>query len=155
MNTPTPDHLSSSASSAGQQGFALLEAIVALVILSASLGAFYALVSNSWNLMRVLEGQAELQQYQGDLVAWVELQDLSQLQPAVEITSRLGPLRLELKGELVEPTRQSQQPLGGEGLYEMGLYALQLEVFYENIRIQTLDLRRVAWRQTQQAGTGL
>ena len=109
-----------------QAGFGLLEALVALVLLSSIGFTLLAWVQQNLDTVQRMRGFYAEQEARRNLAEWVHALNPMET-PSGEV--RLGALRLswksELKGEKVSQTGYPQ----GIGLYDVALYDVSLTVF--------------------------
>lgn len=130
-----------------QQGFSLLEMIAALTIL-----AIGSVVLFSW----LGQTMAQLSRFQD-----AEKASLARLQ-AVQYLSTKNPFEtpsgkqsfdtfsMEWKSQLVRPARITVSPAGGLGLYEVGLYEVQVAIFYHTERPWfSFPIRLVGYEQVR------
>jgi len=132
---------------ARQGGFTLLEAIVALVILSGATMAFYSLFNTN-------------------LITLGRVRDVSRELPLVEqATQYLGAMNLtrEQSGEfevggadvtwsatLVEPYRQSQSGRGFLGNFQIGLYSVEFSIADRGRPLGTYTLRLAGYEKVRE-----
>jgi general secretion pathway protein I len=109
-----------------QGGFSLLEAIVAMVLI-ASLGAslFSWLANSQASLHRVEEAQAE-QSARLNILEYCKA-----LNPTTQESGEhdFGAYRISWRSETILPLQDGIGYPGGRGLYEIGLYKLDIKVF--------------------------
>jgi general secretion pathway protein I len=132
-----------------ERGFTLLEAIVALTILSAALLGAYSWVSgNIQSLIRVralaLE-EAAVKQALGVL----ESQDLA-TQPQGSYAFR--DFRVDWDALALEPAHPGRSTVGGMGLYDFVLYQVEMQVFARERLVATPQLRVVQYERVREPG---
>lgn len=133
----------------GNRGFTLLETIVALVIFSSAIVALYALINGS--LVSFGRGKAVAEQ-------------LFVVEQAVEILSQYnfqgeGEGDIQIKGFTVHwiakrlgPLRQSQNFRGYRGVYEIGLYNVDLDVSDLSGKYPGYQFRAVGYKRVRGGG---
>lgn len=132
-----------------QRGFTLLEAIVALTILSAALLGAYSWVSgNIQSLVKVralaLE-EAAIKQALGVM----ESQDLA-TQPRGSYALR--DFQVDWDAVPVEPVHPGRSTVGGIGLYDFTLYQVDLQVFAREQLIAVPSLRMTQFQRVREPG---
>jgi hypothetical protein len=140
-----------------QQGFALLEAIVAITIMAAALVPIYGLISTSLNAARRLS-DANLQSEAN----FTALEVMRAVNPMItpKGTIDLGLYRVEwVATPLTEPVDQMQYPRG-LGLYKVALYSSDVklvapgEQVLSTFKLQQLGYFRVRNMQTPFSAPG-
>ncbi len=127
------------------RGFTLLETIVALVIFSSAIVALYALINSS--LVSFGRGKAVAEQL---FVVEQAVEVLSQynFQEEGEGDLQISGFTVHWVAERLGPLRQSQNFQGYRGMYEVGLYSINLEVSdysrkYPGYQFRTIGYKRV------------
>ncbi len=109
-----------------QRGFSLLEAIVALVVFSGVGVSLYALLNT--NMIQMHRAKDAAHQESAVYRAFDYLHAINpRMQPQGQADIGGGYL-VKWDAELMEPARQSQGTQGGKGLYEVGLYEVDLDL---------------------------
>ena len=127
-------------------GFALLEAIVALVLFAAAGMALYGLFNtNLISLLRVHDVSREAP------VVRYAMERLSAVDPR---RSQAGSFEIDgfditWTARLVEPVRQGQNGLGVLGDFEVGLYDVEFHITDDGRRLGTWRLRRVGFEKVR------
>jgi general secretion pathway protein I len=121
-----------------QRGFTLLEAIVALVILTAALAGAWTWVATDVRAIGRVRDLALEEAAVQQAVAELEQLDLAK-QP--EGSVRWREFRIEWRAEPLEPTRQGRTSVGGAGRYDSTLYGVALQVLHRERLIGTPTLR--------------
>lgn len=129
------------------RGFTLLEAIVALAILSAGGMALFASMSQSVQMVNRAEQAREDDTALRNALAWVEQVNPMQ---APEGSMPLGEYELRWSSRLLEPVRPGATGYLQHGLYDVGLYELDLELWRDGVLRRELPLRRVGWLQVRE-----
>jgi len=127
-----------------QHGFTLLEAIIALVIFSMGAFALYGWLStNLHTLARVDAGRETLALQQAALDVVRTLNPMATPSGRREIADAV----IEWDSELVEPARRGRSQVGGETLFELGLYQLDVRVLQGGHEVAQFPVRQVGYRQ--------
>lgn len=129
------------------RGFTLLEAIVALAILSAGGMALFASMSQSVQMVNRAEQAREDDTALRNALAWVEQVNPMQ---APEGSVPLGEYELRWSSRLLEPVRPGATGYLQHGLHDVGLYELDLELWRDGVLRRELPLRRVGWLQVRE-----
>ena len=134
-------------SRAGAAGFSLLEAIVALTILSAAGLALFAALSQSVQMVGRAEQAREADLALRNALAWVE-----QINPmeAPDGEQAVGSYILRWHAEPLEPPLDGATGYLQPGLHLVGLYRLQLELWRDGVLQREAALNRVGHRQVRE-----
>ena len=132
-----------------QQGFTLLETMVALVIFTGAAMALYGLFNTN-------------------LIALVRAHDVSRQMPAVrhaiEYLSSINPretdagqfefdgVKVAWSATLLQPVRQSQNMTGGRGYFEVGLYEIEFVMSERGRPLGTYQMRVVGHKKVREPG---
>ena len=132
-----------------QQGFTLLETMVALVIFTGAAMALYGLFNTN-------------------LIALVRAHDVSRQMPAVrhaiEYLSSINPretdagqfefdgVKVAWSATLLQPVRQSQNVTGGRGYFEVGLYEIEFVMSERGRPLGTYQMRVVGHKKVREPG---
>ena len=132
-----------------QQGFTLLETMVALVIFTGAAMALYGLFNTN-------------------LIALVRAHDVSRQMPAVrhaiEYLSSINPretdagqfefdgVKVVWSAALLQPVRQSQNMTGGRGYFEVGLYEIEFVMSERGRPLGTYQMRVVGHKKVREPG---
>ena len=132
-----------------QQGFTLLETMVALVIFAGAAMALYGLFNTN-------------------LIALVRVHDVSRQMPAVrhaiEYLSSINPretdagqfefdgVKVAWSATLLQPVRQSQNVTGGRGYFEVGLYEIEFVMSERGRPLGTYQMRVVGHKKVREPG---
>lgn len=124
-----------------QQGFSLLEAIVAMTILATSGLALFSWVSQSYESLARLEETQARHQLMDDLHAFFSTVNIQQ-----EGTHqmRVNQHNVTWTAKLVEPVQQGRSTAGGLSNFDLGLYDVNIQV--------SVDGRLTGEYQTRLAG---
>lgn len=129
------------------QGFTLLEAIVALVIFASVGTALYAWIGVNLNGLSRVEASR-----QKDEATQVALAMLSTVNPAVnpEGTLEVAHYTVHWEGEVLRGPEDGLAPGGDLSLYEVSLYELSVEVLGASDPVN-FSTRKAGWVQVRQA----
>lgn len=133
------------------RGFSLLEAIIALLVVSSAvLGAYSWVGSNIQTLNRVrdLALEESATRHALDQLQQTELALLDQGE------MQWRGYRIQWQAEPVEPTRRGRTAVGGNGLYELTLYHIALSIFSDERLIAMPELRLVQYQRAPQQRPG-
>lgn len=127
-----------------QQGFSLLEAIVALAILASVGLALFAAMNQSLNMVARAEVVRERESVLRNVVSWAQV-----INPGVQPQGEqlLGDVLMRWRSEPVEPPRDASTGHVRAGLYRVGLYRMHIEVDRDGQPLAELELRRVGYQQ--------
>ncbi len=135
-----------------QQGFTLLEAIVALVLLSTvGLSLLSWLNSNLISLQRVQAAE------QRSTVTRNALEFIDALNPMLQPQGQqtLGNYQLTWQAELVTDARDNiDSYYGTAGFYKVGLYAIHVEIYQQKQLITHFTVRQVGFEQVRKPSLG-
>ena len=130
-----------------QAGFSLLEAIVAMTLFAVGSVALYALQAQS---VRSLQRVAERQAYVAAVDAALPLvEDLNPMREPTG-TRRVADLEVRWTSTPLEDPRPGRTAVGSESLFEVGLYAVDVDVRRNGELGARFNLRRVGYRQVRQ-----
>jgi len=129
-------------------GFTLLEAIVALVIFSSAAIGIYGWINvNLISLNRVAEvADAELV-----VQSSLERLKLVDLTSEAEGAFNVGEYLVSWQAELMEPVRLGRTAQGAIGLYDLGLYKIDLELTKNGRFVSHFDYRYCSRKQAREA----
>jgi general secretion pathway protein I len=133
-----------------QRGFSLLEAIVALVILSS-----VALAILSWTNSNLLS-LARIEAQQNALLARrAALNYLDTVNPMASPGGEqsLGRWRVSWRAEPVRPLRSNVNRYGAPGLFDVALYEVDVVVEEAGQVLDRFSVRQVGWVQARQSVT--
>lgn len=133
--------------SARFRGFTLLEAVVALAILAAAGLALFAAISQSVQMLGRAERAREIDAAMRNVLAVLE--DIDPMQaPSGE--RRIGSFELRWRAEPIEPVRDNATGYLQPGLYEVGLYRLELQLWRGSTLEHETQVRRAGFRQVRE-----
>ena len=128
-------------------GFTLLEAIVALVILASAGMALFAWINTQLIALQRVNEVRQSQAAQHNALALLEL-----INPMAEPEGEedFGPYRIRWRAGLLEPVKDGVSSKGEKGLYEVGLYRIEMDVLLpDNSPLVTLEARQVGYKQVR------
>ena len=139
---------------AGARGFSLLEAIVALVLLSTSGIAIYGLVNTNLISFRRVHAIDARTVAVRNAIEWVR-----QINPAGSPegkgSNESHGLEISWKAHALGPMLDGFGYPGGTGLYQLGLYDTEVVVSREGAELARFTIRQVGYRQVRQALAGI
>ena len=130
-----------------EQGFTLLEAIVALVVLATALAALFGLINTDLKSLRRAEAVIASQNVMQEAL---EQLDLLPLADGATGSMRIGDLPLYWSARLLEPVSVGRTARGGVGAYDHSLYHVDLtlgEIGQEQVKWSTRVVRYVRVRK--------
>lgn len=128
-------------------GFSLLEAIVALAILASAGLALFASLNGAVRMTDRASRSLQADTAVANALAWVETVN-PMLAPTGE--QALGDYTLRWRAEPVEPPRDGATDFLQPGLYRVGLYRMQLELWRDGQIEREFELRRAGFQQVRQ-----
>jgi len=129
------------------RGFTLLEAIVALAILAAGTMALFAALNGALRSIERAEAAARLDTAKQNAIALLETIN-PMLRPEGE--EQIGEVRVRWRSRVIAGPSEGLTEFYSPGLYEVGLYELDAEL-WRNAELEgRLTLRRAGWRQVRQ-----
>lgn len=128
------------------RGFSLLEAIVALAIVATAGLALFAAMNQSLEMTMRAENARKQDSALRNALAWMETVNPA-LDPVGE--QRIGNLDIAWQAEPIEPPQNDYMQTG---LYEIGLYEVQLRVHTNDNVDATFHVRKVGYKQVRKPG---
>jgi prepilin-type N-terminal cleavage/methylation domain-containing protein len=128
-------------------GFTLLETIVALVILSAVVSAFFELVSTAYRAADRAEAAALAFDHRSNAL---ELATTINPMTSPQGTFDLGPYRIQWVSRLIEPAQQSSAFPTGKGDFVVALYRVTLS-FPDDPSITPVVVTQIGYRREKAA----
>ena len=129
------------------QGFTLLEAIVAMVLIASAGLALFAWINSSLANLARLESRQQQQDTLHQVLAAIELINPMQ-QPEGEKT--LGLYTLRWTAQPIEEPQEGLNSSGYIGYYQVGLYQLTIDVMRHNQSPLNFSVRQVGYQQVRQ-----
>lgn len=129
-----------------QHGFSLLEAIVALVILSMVAMALYGLQNASLFTMRRAEAHASANDATRSALAVI---DTINPMDTPKGDRTLGALQVTWEAQPVEPVKSGATISGLPSLFELGLYSVHVKVTQASRTVAAFDVRQVGYKQVR------
>ncbi|MDQ2702911.1 MAG: prepilin-type N-terminal cleavage/methylation domain-containing protein [Pseudomonadota bacterium] len=130
------------------RGFSLLEAIVAMAILAAAGMALFAAMAQSLQMVQRAQQARDVDAALRNALAWSESINPME-QPAGE--QALGDWILRWDSAPLEPPRDGTTGYLALGLYQVGLYRMELELWHDGALQREATLHRAGWRQVRKA----
>lgn len=127
-------------------GFSLLEAIVAIVLISSSGIALYSWINSS--LMSVNRARDVMDEQQ---IVRETLPYIQTINPMLSVNGnkRLGKYEISWNSTLLEPPRDGVDFPDGLSIYQVGLYDLHVTVKREDLTI-TYQVRQVGYQKVRE-----
>lgn len=132
-----------------QAGFSLLEAIVAMVVMSTAMLALYGWLSTSiLGLTRAQDHALGLQDSRTALAI------VDTINPISEANGRrqVGDLDISWESAPIAPQRPARSRSGMPGLFEVALFQIDVEVSRDGRPIRNFSLRKAGWVQVRALG---
>lgn len=129
------------------RGFTLLEAIVALAILTAGTMALFAALNGALRSIERTEVAARLDTATLNAIALLETVNPMQRPEGEE---QIGEVRVQWRSRVIAGPSEGLTEFYSLGLYEVGLYELDVELWRNEDLEGRLTLRRAGWRQVRQ-----
>lgn len=133
-------------SSQRQAGFTLLEAIVALVLMSSALGALYTWINTDLISLRRAEAVVATQNVVQETVRQLQLLPLED-----GATGRLqiAAYTVDWRAKLVEPMAPGRSQRGPIGLYDHSLYVVAFDISTASVELGSWTLRQARYLQAR------
>ncbi len=128
-------------------GFTLVEAMVALVILSLSLTGLFGLINTDLISLRRAEAVVASQNTLREAIRQVQLVRLSD---GASGRFELNGYECAWQARLVEPIRSGRGMMGRVGLYDHGLYAVDMSLFSDARPLGTWTVRVAQYKQARE-----
>lgn len=135
-----------------QRGFTLLEAIVALVIFSMTAIALYGWQDSNLQTVRRAEAHA-----QNNALVRSALGVLAQVNPMLTPAGErpMGRLTIQWVSQPVQPVKPGVAALGTPGIFDLGLYLLDVQVLDGGKALASFQVRQVGYKQVRSSGKDL
>lgn len=130
-----------------ESGFTLVEAMVALVILSLSLAGIFGLINTDLISLRRAEAVVSSQNALQEAVRRLQLETLSD---GASGSLQIGKYECFWSSRLVEPITVGRSSVGGIGVYDHGLYQVDLALYSESRSLGVWTLRLVQYERVRQ-----
>jgi general secretion pathway protein I len=136
-----------------QGGFTLIEAIVALVIMTAALTGLFSWVNTDLITLRRVEAVIVTQELLQEALRQIDLLPVEEKQ---EGGTTLGEYQLQWEARLVEPVMPSRgRGRGGSlGLYDISLYDVSFSLHTSDTELGQWSVRRLSYQQVRQPDNG-
>ncbi len=133
-----------------QQGFSLLEAIVALVLLATVGMSLFTWLSTQLDGLYRLEAHHQRQHAKQNALEFIQA-----INPMLTSsgTEQIGMYRFDWQAEAMEPEKDGVYlKSGGVGLYQVGIYTTQVEIFTEEQKeaLSSFQVRLFGYKQVRQ-----
>lgn len=129
-----------------QQGFSLLEAIVALTIMATCLLALYAWLStNTLSMNRVRTNALALQDARAALAMMESVNPMA----TPEGRRELAPLEIRWKASPVSNRRVGRSAAGSPTQFDFRLYQVDVDVLRQKQVVYSFSLRKAGWEVTR------
>ncbi|MEQ5833665.1 type II secretion system protein [Marinobacter sp. NFXS9] len=132
-------------------GFALLEALVALVIVASVGAALFALINTGVQNLAKAEASVATTTLEPQVLSWVRGIDLSQLpetkQADIEFQSESGSVSARAFFKRVAGPTFTVTGSGARGIHQVALYRVDIELWHGQRRLDEIVTRRVASKQ--------
>lgn len=137
-----------------QRGFALLEALVAMVILAGVGVALFALINTGLQSLNKAQAHVASTSIQPQVLAWVRTINLGELPASREASLSFwveqAEYRAEARLERVHGPLMATSASGSPGIHQIALYDVTVRVYDNNRPLDHIRTRRVASRQVAQ-----
>lgn len=135
-----------------QQGFTLLEAIVALVIFSMTAIALYGWQDSNLKAMQRAQAHAT----HNELVRSA-LGVLAQVNPMLSPTGErpMGQLTVRWASKPLQPVKPGVSAAGMPSIFDLGLYVLDVQVQDGDKSLTSFRVRQVGYKQVRNSGKDL
>lgn len=138
-----------------RNGFALLEALVALVIVSGVGTALFALINTGLQNLGRAEAHVAVTTLQPQILAWVRSAELSELPSSKTISTEFRSedhgLTVTAKFNRFQGPAFATNAGGSAGIHQVALYDVAIEVTSAERLLDTLYTRRAASKQVMDA----
>jgi general secretion pathway protein I len=129
------------------KGFSLLEAIVALVLVSMVGMALFSWVNaNLQSLYRIQQVQKRHEAVRNAMIFMETINPLAQPQGDTEI----GLYRFKWQAETLAEPIDNTRGLKGRGIYVVGLYETKVDVYVEQELVATVKLNQAGYEQVRE-----
>ena len=129
-----------------QAGFTLLEAIVALVLMSSALGALYTWVNTDLIALRRAEAVIATQNIVQETVRQLQLLPL---EDGAGGQLHVSGYTVDWRAKLVEPMAPGRSPRGPIGLYDHRLYEVAFDISAASVELGSWSLRQARYVQAR------
>jgi len=138
-----------------RRGFALLEALAAIVIMAGVGAALFGLVNTGLRNLSKAEAHMTTTSLQPQLLAWIRALEIPEL-PAhrrASLTLEIDetPYRAEADLRRIHGPVMATSSNGQPGIHQLALYDVTITVYDDNRRLDRIRTRRVAHRQVRPA----
>ncbi|WP_353573355.1 prepilin-type N-terminal cleavage/methylation domain-containing protein [Candidatus Albibeggiatoa sp. nov. BB20] len=128
------------------KGFSLLEAIVALVLVSmVGMALFSWINTNLQNLYRIQQVQKRHEAVRNAMVFMETINPLKQ----PEGDTKIGFYRFKWQTQILAEPTDNTRGLKGAGIYTVGLYETDVDIYVEQELVSTVKLHQVGYKQVR------
>ncbi|PAV25022.1 type II secretion system protein [Tamilnaduibacter salinus] len=139
------------------RGFALLEALVALVIVAGVGAALFALINTGLQNLAKAEAHAATTTLQPQILAWVRTIELGELpadkQAVAEFQNGQGVVTAEAQFERFQGPTFAVTGSGAKGIHQVALYDVEVTLYAGPRRLDQIHTRRAASKQVMDEPT--
>jgi general secretion pathway protein I len=129
-----------------QRGFTLLEAIVALVLMSSALGALYTWINTDLISLRRAEAVIATQNVVQETVRQLQLLPLAD---GASGDMQVSGYTVNWQARLVEPMALGRNQRGPVGLYDHRLYEVAFDISAASVELGSWSLRQARYVQAR------
>jgi len=127
-------------------GFSLLEAIVAMAIVASFGMAIFAWINANLNTLNKIQSKSEHDQIVRTVVEYMQDIDIME-QP--EGNENIGQYSVFWKSTLIEPVKDGANRTGGKSEFEVGLYLADVSVNYDTKLMASFSVRLVGYKKVR------
>ena len=132
-----------------QFGFSLLEAIVALTILSTSSIALYSWLGTSLNVLERVDEVYEVSEVLRNFEAHLSSMNL---QSETTESYRINGYEVRWQARLLEPKQRARAGVDGSGKFDIGLYGIEGKIYDGSKLIGEFSTRLVGYQLREMTG---
>lgn len=127
----------------GQHGFTLLEAIVALVLLSTTGMALFSWINNTLSGLNHALDSSQKTQFRQNALALMQ-----QVNPAADINGEIKTpsFTLNWQSTAITPLKEEIDPSGAPATYVLGLFDSQVTLYQNDNKVDEFILRQVGYQ---------
>ena len=129
-----------------QSGFSLLEAIVALVLLSTTGMALFSWINNTLSGLNHALDSSQKTQFRQNALALMQ-----QVNPAADINGEIKTpsFTLHWQSTAITPLKEEVDPSGAAASYVLGLFDSQVSIYQNDNKVDEFILRQVGYQQVK------
>jgi general secretion pathway protein I len=131
---------------AAQRGFTLLEAIVALVLITT-----VGMALLSWMNTTLISAQRVQAAAQRDDAIRAGLAFINTVNPLADPRGEetLGSYRIRWRSSALDGPKDGTDVAGNLSYYQVGLYLMQVEMWQDQASLAQFDVRQIGWKQVR------